>query len=509
MASKNKTKKSKSGDKTTFNKALRQLFNKMLKDFIKKDSNEYSFDDITNANQWIIDNIYSIEDFTLIKECHNISISKIINSMCDILLSYSINKNFNNFSTIRDSLLKELSLKDSIPELLSLSSGESFSNIMSSYDIFLNENLREVPENINMKCVQSICANLSVFSLYILSFKIKLKNYYIQELKKDNDKYTLVYSTKPLLTNKEVIYIENIENKISYEQTQCYIKILMNIQNVTLGYGANNESVKEYILSDIYQLIFKSKSLTYPFENDNSNNPIELDDLAILPSNRKYGIFPEGIRFDFKNKSCGIDYLDMTETTKDITFTINLKNYNEMYSMSKADTVKYMQESVKYKRKYNDDTTEILNKYLKPINEAKITLNIRKDDLIAATNFIDITKSFNSIGTSINKDTRESNGAYLNFIYISLVCMYIAYYDHKLFSSSFTFKDINENKRENYKRTDSYRVAHLRKLPTGYKKSEEASLLAKKAGFDMIPEGYTFVEEHKPTNSSSKKIIKL
>lgn len=508
MANKNKIKKNKNGDKVIFNKAIRQLFNKMTRDFIKTFSKEFSFDDITNANNWIIDNINQIEDSKLINECNNNSISKIINSMYDIVLSYSINQNFSNFSTIRDNLLIELSSPNCIPELLSLSSSKAFFNVVNTYDIFSNKNLKEANNNINMKCVQSICVNLSIFSLYILSFKMKFKNYYIEELKKDNDKYTLVYSKKQLLTNKEIADILAIDKIRPHEQAQYYTKILINIQNITVTYGIKNENLKEHLLSDIYQLCFKSKSLEFPFENKDSNNLLDLDDLAILPSNRKYGIFSKGIRFDFKDKSSGIDYLDMIETPTDVSFTINLKNYKEMYFLSNTDAVQYIQEIVKYKEEYNDDTTEILNKYLKPINQAKITLNISKDDLTAATNFTEISKSFNSVGISINKDSKESTGAYVNFIYISLICMYIAYYDHKLFSSSFTFKNINENERSSYKKIDSYRVAHLRKLPTGYKKSKEASLLAKKAGFDTIPEGYTFVEEHK-ANTGSKKIIKI
>ena len=168
MANKNKTKKNKNGDKVIFNKAIRQLFNKMTRDFIKTFSNEFSFDDITNANNWIIDNINQIDDSKLINECNNNSISKIINSMYDIVLSYSINQNFSNFSTIRDNLLIELSSPNCIPELLSLSSSEAFFNVVNTYDIFSNKNLKEANNNINMKCVQSICVNLSIFSLYII-----------------------------------------------------------------------------------------------------------------------------------------------------------------------------------------------------------------------------------------------------------------------------------------------------------------------------------------------------
>ena len=61
-----------------------------------------------------------------------------------------------------------------------------------------------------------------------------------------------------------------------------------------------------------------------------------------------------------------------------------------------------------------------------------------------------------------------------------------------------------------YKRTESFRIAHIRKLPVGSKMSENAKMEAKKAGFSYIEDGYTFVRANNlDKEPTEKKIIKI
>ena len=88
--------------------------------------------------------------------------------------------------------------------------------------------------------------------------------------------------------------------------------------------------------------------------------------------------------------------------------------------------------------------------------------------------------------------------------------MYSAYYNPRLFASDVKMFTVNRKEKGGYKRTESFRIAHIRKLPVGSKMSENAKLEAKKAGFGYIEEGYTFVRaSHLDKEPTSKKIIKI
>lgn len=103
-----------------------------------------------------------------------------------------------------------------------------------------------------------------------------------------------------------------------------------------------------------------------------------LENIKIRPSNRKYGIFPDGIRFDFKNKDSGIDYIDMIETSTDISFIFKLKKHPGLMFISKNNQIDFFKKSISSSE---TEHLSIYNSYLESINETLYTLSIKKDRL--------------------------------------------------------------------------------------------------------------------------------
>ena len=501
-----KKKNVKSKDKNTFNISIRKFSKEMIKRFVTDNKEVYSDEDLNKVSQYIIDNIENTDKIDFVKDCDRAVFSQIINSFIDIRMAYNLTGDFSKYFTeIRDILVRELASTNNIGELLVLASSNSYTEI---YDCLRKNN----DKNINIECLKKTMTDITTFALHCLTFITKLKNNKINAIEFQNDKFTIEYTKETLFSKRELEFSNDLKNIGSYDCAEMFLYLSMDINEALVNYRNKSNTCVDGNKLNVYELFMLNENIIMPFFKEHDEFDFNFEGLSCLPDNRRYGIFSEGIRFDFKDKSEGINYVDMKETMEEIFFTVSLVNFKEMYYLSKRNYIRLIRENAyRGETEYYGNIINFDKKHFNPIENYNIKFRVNKELLKEAKTFDSMVKLLNIENVNINTTNKFSSKGVVNLAVIVFTCMYISYYDLKLFADAFTFKRIQNEKLKGTSKTDTYRVSHLRKLPSGFKRSEDAEVLARKAGFTNIPDGYTFVEEHIPFNDmqDKKKIIKI
>lgn len=499
-----KKNKQKKQTEDTFNTLIRKGAHRTLKKFIEKDANKFTQEELLEASSKIIDSIYSFEGLDYLQECDKRKVAEIIEALSDSILSYSINNSHSGFTIIRDKLIKKIKSDNSrINELLLLCSNELFASLLEEH----NETIEFNVGKLEYTPFKAILANVSTFSLYILTFVINLKNQNIVGLAKQKEKIVFKYSNGKILNQEQVDNLKsNLESGNLHPSQILYIIMSITYLVSNYNYGLEDTNKQTNLNTDIFSIYFDGINDEFVhFLNENAD--INPDFLVGILDHRKYGIFPNGIKFDFKNKDIGIDTIEMHENQDKIKYSVSFRNNKNMKYLSKIDNINFLEKSLFYSKEKREK--EIL-KYLKPIKDIDLYFTINKEDIKNSHDFKDLITKVETNGININKELSDSIYTYVSLIYTLLLCSYIATNDLKYGQKFFSIKEIEDKNTSllKTKKESGYRVSHLRKLPTGYKNSKEALAAAKKAGFDKIPDGYTFVDEHIPANVP-QRIIKL
>lgn len=346
--------------------------------------------------------------------------------------------------------------------------------------------------------VSDLTGLIMLYSIYITTYLTKIKNKVVKDFYDCEDIVKARFGSINLLTK------EDIEDLCVFSQYNIPKNISLIMKKITSDYDikSSNYSVgeiaKEYIDKGSVEASFRIKGDMgeFPFSNY-SEDIISMEKLNKLPEDRMYVIPSAGVRFEFFDKSKNVDSIEMKESKGKIVFCVNLTNSNCLYYAT----------GLYSDSKLESDSIE-LYKYAKDIFEMPIMLSTNhfKGDIdLHRITFDAKYITFSPVITNSDESLQ-----FQKIMYTCLCCMYAAYYNPKMFSDTFKMYTINRKEKGGYSREESFRIAHLRKLPKGYKMSKEAAEMAKKFGFDYIPKGYTFVSASNVNKEpNEKKIIKV
>lgn len=214
----------------------------------------------------------------------------------------------------------------------------------------------------------------------------------------------------------------------------------------------------------------------------------------------------------------------------DNIYLCSTTNHNayEMYDVLENDEDEELDCSVRNSLFFKDydDSVEFNRKYLYPKEGVKLSFS-NKNELIKEIIIIeDHLSYFFSIELKngylnkfkVSKDTIDINGKWIyskyiismedtiDYLQVMRYALYIAYCNPNAFKDLKIFNNVRNSGSSSSKQIH-FKVAHLRKLPVGYKASESALNKAKTLGFEGIPEGYTFVSASNEQLSKMKEII--
>lgn len=374
----------------------------------------------------------------------------------------------------------------------------------SEWDFFVCVNRIGTVTDITMRrkgiggSIEDITSIMMLYSIYITTYLTKVKNKMLYDLYDDENTIKAKFGPKALLTNEEV------EGLCSFTEYNITKNVNSAIQKIVSEYDikSNDYTVggiaKEYISKEAVSCSIRIKGDMgdFPFANCDENL-ISIDKLNKLPDNRLYVIPSAGVRFEFIDKSKNIDSIEMKESKGRILFCINLINNGFIYYAEGINSDRLLVSESIESYKYDKDIFKI--PIMIPIDALKGGIDL--NEILLNCKYITLTPIISN---------SEERYQFMKIAYTCLCCMYAAYYNPKMFSDTFKMYTINRKEKGGYNREESFRIAHLRKLPKGYNMSKEASDLAKKFGFDYIPKGYTFVRaSNVDREPDDKKIIKV
>lgn len=344
-----------------------------------------------------------------------------------------------------------------------------------------------------------------VFYQYASTYVLKIKNKKMKEFVKKGDNIEIKYDNANLISPEilDSTYTA-IMNRlpVGEKQMAAIESVNASLHKIYSNYMSKDihpdffEETKGFIgLNKIYEL---------PIVHD-KEKMISFDDLVNIPNGRKYAFSKAGVRFEFLNKEQNIDYIDMIETKDSISLNVYIINNGGFYITNKVYSGAEWMINASNKKLGRNDIKDVDTKLI------RIPFYIKKEDLSNATTYEDMIRAVNSVGYSPVPDDDIAIHFMMSLIILILCCIYSAYYDLNIFKSSLRLYNKSTSNKLGYNRTSGFRVAHLKRLPVGSRASEEAKQNAKKEGFDVIPDGYTFVRASYATNSENeaKKIIKI
>ena len=334
-------------------------------------------------------------------------------------------------------------------------------------------------------------------STYVLKYKNKKVHSFVEKEGHVEIKYEkgqlmpteIVESLYGSIMNGE--YLNEKQNKAIVTVNQSINRIYANF----LSKFTNEEFYEEYKGFVVFE-----KQYTLPIINTEKEVPI--GKLISMPENRRY-IFPSsGVRFEFLNKRTNIDYIDIVESKNIVSvnvYVINNGGINIIKNYVNTDNTP--EDNINYSNRDINSRERITSKVI------KFPFYIKKDELKRATDEDSLYKSINVLGYM-----PASSGATEDFFYdlfkLILNCLYSSYYDLNIFKSIIKMSNKSKGYSGGEHKSNTFRIAHIRRLPEGQKASKETLLNAKKQGFENIPEGYTFVRAH-IENEPHKKIVKV
>lgn len=214
----------------------------------------------------------------------------------------------------------------------------------------------------------------------------------------------------------------------------------------------------------------------------------------------------------------------------DSIYLCSSTNYNayQMYDVYSSDEDEELDVSLKnslFLKDY-DDSVGFDRKYLYPKEGVKLYFSNKNEILREIIIIEDHLSYFFSVELKngylnkfkISKEYIDGNGEWLYAKYILSVddtldylqvlkySLYIAYCNPKAFKDLKIFNNVR-NLGSGSSKQIHFKVAHLRKLPEGYKASEGALNKARTLGFEDIPNGYTFVSASNEQLSKMKEIV--
>lgn len=337
------------------------------------------------------------------------------------------------------------------------------------------------------------------FTIFIMSLNLsasfyKLENKKIKEfVEKEPNKVVIKYSNEKFISDEELKNINYcyLSDNINHDVLKFQSKLFLNIDNAFEKFMIKDVEDEFKDINSSAIRIAKDYS-TSPFFRDNKCL-IPPEEISKIPNDRRY-LCPEGgIKFEIINKDLNIDSIEMIEKKDKFLFNIYLINKGGIYISKGTRTSSLDDEDIEKPR---PDEKEYTDKIL------KIPFIISKEKFTENWHFDEILHEKMSVKIRLTIPFQQS----ASFTYTLLCCIYLAYYDPFRFKGNIRMYNLRRNKKGGYERTDGFRIAHLRKLPEGYNCSKEAKLEAIKAGFNNIPEGYTFVSaSNGKDNKNTKK----
>lgn len=365
---------------------------------------------------------------------------------------------------------------------------------------FLYENISLYPDEVDFMyadVAKLITDAIFLYSQYITTYTCKFKNSEILSFVFDENHINIKYSSYPMLLKENIDLVNSSLDKgsVNPEKETKYISKITTQIHIAYSNFITRDIDSDYYAEYQGHLHIDCK-YQLPFYNENVFI-LNKKELLKIPNDRLYATHSSGIRFEFINKEHNIDFIDMKESEKHINFNVHIINRG---GMSVSLTNDELHEH--YTSKKISITSNII----------KIPYIIYKDNLYETTTLLEKQGTVQCLGFyPAGKENEFSLDFFIRMRNILLTCLYLAYYNPLLFKKEVTLHNRIIDKRTGYTRNSGFRIAHLKKLPTDYKASEEAVKNAKKEGFDSIPEGYTFVKAShlKSENEPDKKVIKL
>lgn len=488
-----KKQSSKKKGKTNLDKeyilGLRKSIEFNIKRLMNKNLKSYSFDEIHSSIQLLKEGYNTIIDEPILEYMSYVDFCTYIDYIGDLYLA--TDSGGNRFNTvlkgIKNRIVPKLQESDTKWEFFI-----SLNRIGAKLEVYSSR-----PDMNIIGITQITTAIMLIFSIYITTYIIKMKNKTISKFYDDNGHINIQYGPKELLTREEVDALISISE---FETPKLFSKAIQKVI-AEVDIQSSNYSVadiaQEYLSLSSQSCLKIDKDLgEYPFTIDGSNL-ISIDDLKSLPNNRLYAIPSSGIRFEFLNKDKNIDYIEMKESKGKLVFCINLINNGGIYVGSDTETLLQIDPE-------NCSIYEYKEKSLK----IPFTLSIKHLESAWTLESIVFNSKFIATTPIVNTDIFKEE--LKKWMYTCLCCVYMAYYNPKMFENMIRLHNIDRTKKSGYSKQENYRVAHLRKLPIGYKISEEAIKEAAKNGFNYIPEGYTFVSaSNLAKEPESKRVITI
>ena len=455
---------------------------------IKSQLKEETVDSLHDKFQMIKDSYVCCKDEYIEEKLSHMEYCTFINYIQDVYIAglYSPDKVTPMLKAIKDKIIEPKKSKG------------------SEWDFFVCVNRIGVATDVAMgrkgmiSYINDITMVIMLYSIYITTYLTKIKNRLIYDLYDDGDIIKARFSSTTFLTNEEVNNLCNFSEYNRPKNIHLTVQKLVSEYDVKSSDYSVGEIAKEYLSKETVGAAFRIKGYMgeFPFANYDES-VISVDKLNKLPNDRLYVIPSAGVRFEFFDKTKNIDSLEMKESKGRVLFCVNLVNSSCLYySTGVCSDDNLTSESIDSYR-YTKDIFKMI--FMVPVE-------ILKDDI--DLNKIVLDSKYVTFTPIITNDKERSQFA--KIVYTCLCCMYAAYYNPKMFSDTFKMYTINRKEKGGYNREESFRIAHLRKLPKGYNMSKEASDLAKKFGFNYIPKGYTFVRaSNVDKEPDDKKIIKV
>lgn len=318
-------------------------------------------------------------------------------------------------------------------------------------------------------------------SLDILRNQYLRKNIHITIDKEHDTKESVLAKIQSATKNKT-----NTENKVM----NVGLLIIMHLDSVLSSFSNNP------IYADFLDIVPETCIHYYTANNNINNFPlkekgeyiISLDEIVEGIQNRKYSFPKSGVWFKILDDNSDIEHMELIEDNYRIFVNCFIKNEERIH--------------------YNDTSS---NFYFGTEEEKEYDSRVYENPVFKSSLILD--KSVLKQGRLINSLSYISNSIEENtydILYLSLICVYLAYYNPKLFENTIQLSNIEKCESGGYKRARGYRTAYIRKLPKNYTPSKEALARAKEEEM-VVPKGYTFVSASNMDleDEAKPKVIKL
>lgn len=469
-------------------KSIRRGAKQVIEQGLYEIINEFDFDSVmgtlellkseyTNCPGEYAFNFFDAEDFI-----------GFVNYMMDLVIAYD-NIDYNNIdkvlNNIKDRLVKNLGDKDIEVSAL-VATNRLFGKLECEYGSSVTGG-------------SDILSKLGIFSMffivYVLTYTKGFKNKHFKEIKEDGNVLTIEYERLNLYDINSIKDSDKMVRECVYNLSLTCNKFYNNV------YKGFEKACK-------WNVFNMSKDYgEYPFMNSEKDTYISLEEIKDISNRKLYLMPPGGVHFDFINKSSNVDCVELKEYGENLLCSITIFNKGGIY----VHDNKSLYESERVLTDADRITELIKDMDLCSDEKIKINFRIPLEGVFNMNDIYDISGII--FPESVFFGTKDSPlwAEARKWIYCCLSCLYLAYCCPTRFQNDVRLYNIDRDSKEGFNRKSSYRTAYMRKLPDGQRTSEEAIRNAKIAGFNNIPQGYTFVSASniEYLNEEKKKVIKI